>query len=146
MSEDPQLPQKPSQNGKNLPQKITDEDLRKIKNSRNFVIAAFIASFFSLYLGSLLLSAVGIALAAASVYRLNKLYKQELSVRKMIKALRTIAIICTAMCAISFALNVWSIYLIYPQILEAAESGDFAALFGQSATSSSGASGSSTWG
>ncbi len=148
----PQIPNAPGQDpntqyspNRHMPQPVyvvpEDQELRR---ARNYVLIANICGPVSLFIGGMLLAGVGLIFAILGMRKFNKLAQSNSAVSQVAKVMKRTSIISIVICAVAFALNAVTAYIMFPEIMNMVQSGDYGSLGGAPADSPSGAT--STWG
>lgn len=97
-----------------------------LKSVRYFLVAAGSLSIFSLFLpGGLYLSIAGLICSITALFKLRGILSSEHKAVSSVKQIRTIAIVCIVICSLIFLLNVISIFVVYPMLIEMIENGTF---------------------
>lgn len=125
------------------------DDERELKRAQNLTIAASILGPVSLFFGTVLTSGAGIACAILALRKILKIEKAEGPLRIAAKRMKVLSIVTLVVCSLAFILSAITIWLLYPIVLEAVETGDYSALMNGSTGSGLGdgsTKGSSTWG
>ena len=126
-----------------IPNNVTSDELFLLTSSKRLSFFAILGAILSVLIGGSLLSAVALICGIIS-YRKSKSYISAHADSQYSAYLKRRGILSIAVPAISLALNIVAIVVIMPSILQMMESGDYASLFGGSATNIAGSS--STWG
>lgn len=122
---------------------IGNVDAVEFKSARNYNIAAQIVALVSLIIGGVFASTVAIVLAIISYRKFSGIaeHMQEESVARALKRAGMMAIV---MSCVALALNVVSLVILMPMVMQIVQTGDYGALFGGSIAGSG--STSTTWG
>ncbi|WP_251178992.1 DUF4013 domain-containing protein [Adlercreutzia agrestimuris] len=129
---------------KRAPQKILDPEQYELRRARNYILIANICGPVSLFVGGMLLAIIGLVFAILGFRKLSSLIKSNSSVSQIAKIIIRTAQISIVICAVAFILNAVTAYIMFPQILNMVQSGDYASLNAPSGNMPSGTS--STWG
>lgn len=96
-----------------------------------------------MFVAGIIFSAVGAVCSIIALRKTLQLEKSDVQIRQTARRLKILCIICLSACVLAFVIITVSIVVMFPMILEAAETGDFSAL-GLDISSDKNA-GSSTW-
>ena len=123
---------------------IGNADAVEFKSARNYNIAAQIVALVSLIIGGVFASTVAIVLAIISYRKFSGIaeHMQEESVARALKRAGMMAIV---MSCVALALNVVSLIVLMPMVMQIVQTGDYGALFGGGSIAGSGST-STTWG
>lgn len=99
---------------------ITIQDYRQIKSARTMIMIANIAGPISLFIGGVFLGTVGFICAFLAYRKLSTFLKKaaprSATQMTVISHLRRSSIIGMVICGTAFALNAFSLYLLYPEL------------------------------
>ena len=126
----------------------SEEKEQKLASTRKLITFANIAGPVSLIIGGVLLSTAGLICSLIARSRINTMLKEQPQdqafSQKVMQAAKPGAI-ALIICAIALVLNVISLALVMPAVLEASQTGNLTTLFGGGAVSTAGTA-KSTWG
>lgn len=126
----------------------SEEKERKLASTRKLITFANIAGPVSLIIGGVLLSTAGLICSLIARSRINTMLKEQPQDRvfsqKVMQAAKPGAI-ALIICTIALVLNVISLALVMPAVLEASQTGNLTTLFGGGAVNTAGTA-MSTWG
>lgn len=126
----------------------SEEKERKLASTRKLITFANIAGPVSLIIGGVLLSTAGLICSLIARSRINTILKEQPQDRvfsqKVMQAAKPDAI-ALIICTIALVLNVISLALVMPAVIEASQTGNLTSLFGGGAVNTAGTS-TSTWG
>lgn len=117
-----------------------------LASARRQINIAFIFSIVSLIIGGMLLSSIGLILAILALRKLNLLQQKKSLLAQDAKLLLKSAKTAIVFCIVAISLNLISFIVVYPQLMEMIDSGQFDYLLGASEVVSGSESGASTWG
>lgn len=122
---------------------IGDADAVEFQNARNYNIAAQIVALVSLIIGGVFASSAALVLAIISYRKFTGIAGriQNEDARRALKRAGAMAII---MSCVALALNVVSLIVLMPLVMQIAQTGDYSSLFGGAFGGSS--STNTTWG
>ena len=126
----------------------SEEKERKLASARKLITFANIAGPVSLIIGGVLLSTAGLICSLIARSRINTLLKEQPQDRVISQKVMQVAkpgAIALIICTIALVLNVISLALVMPAVLEASQTGNLTTLFGGGAVNTAGTS-TSTWG
>ena len=121
-------------------------DEAALLSARKQINIAYIAGPISLILGGLLLGTVGLILGILAWRKLNALVRKQSLLAQDAKLLIKSAKIAIVVCAIAMVLNFVSFIIVYPQIMEMIDSGQFDYLISSSTGATGTSTSGSTWG
>ena len=126
----------------------SEEKERKLASTRKLITFANIAGPVSLIIGGVLLSSAGLICSLIARSRINTMLKEQpqdqIFSQKVMQAAKPGAI-ALIICTIALVLNVISLALVMPAVLEASQTGNLTTLFGGGAVNTAGTA-TSTWG
>lgn len=126
----------------------SEEKEQKLASTRKLITFANIAGPVSLIIGGVLLSTAGLICSLIARSRINTMLKEQPQdqafSQKVMRAAKPGAI-ALIICTIALVLNVISLALVMPAVLEATQTGNLTTLFGSGAVNTAGTA-SSTWG
>ena len=125
----------------------SEEKERKLASTRKLITFANIAGPVSLIIGGILLSTAGLICSLIARSRITMLKEQpqdRVFSQKVMQAAKPGAI-ALIICTIALVLNVISLALVMPAVLEASQTGNLTTLFGGGAVNTAGTA-TSTWG
>lgn len=126
----------------------SEEKERKLASTRKLITFANIAGPVSLIIGGVLLSTAGLICSLIARSRINTMLKEQpqdqVFSQKVMQAAKPSAI-ALIICTIALVLNVISLALVMPALLEASQTGNLTTLFGGGAVNTTGTA-TSTWG
>lgn len=128
---------------------LPQDDEKELKRAQNLTIAASILGPISLFFGGVLFSGAGVACGIIALRKILKITKKGGALQVAAKRMQTLSIVTLVVCSLAFILNAITIWLLYPIVLEAVQTGDYSALMNGDAGGSLGGGsteGSSTWG
>ncbi len=120
------------------------EDEKRLRSIRTKITIAYVAGPISLFVGGVLLGAIGLICGFTAYRSINRLQSKNTEVAAAALSMRKSAIRGILICGIALALNVVTIIALYPMVLEMINSGDINLLASNGAESSTSAS--SVWG
>ena len=126
----------------------SEEKERKLASARKLITFANIAGPVSLIIGGVLLSTAGLICSLIARSRINTMLKEQPQDRVFSQKVMQVAkpgAIALIICTIALVLNVISLALVMPAVLEASQTGNLTTLFGGGAVNTAGTS-TSTWG
>ncbi len=126
--------------------KPNSSDEVALLSARKQINAASVIGPISLILGGILLGSVGLILAILAWRKLNALLQKKSLLAEDASRLLKSAKIAMAVCMIAIVLNLISFMVVYPQLMEMIDSGQFDYLLGATTSGSDSAVGNSTWG
>lgn len=142
--------QEPVRNAEDVPQPgLAPElqpnllDLRELKTSQTLVMVASIAGPVSLFIGGVFLSTVGLVCGFFGFRKLKVLSNKQAKVAAAAARLKRSSIIGIVVCALALILNALSLYIMWPELAQMLETGDYANM---AANTGGGAGSASTWG
>ena len=116
-----------------------------VKRAQNFIVAGGAFGFLAVFMGSLLLGAIGLALSIMGLRKTRALEPSETLMDYTLKKMRGVAYFAIVLNALAIVLSVVYLAIYVPYLIELAESGQLDALLEEYAASSS-ATTNSTWG
>lgn len=119
-------------------------DLRGLKTSQTLVMISSVAGPVSLFIGGVLLSAVGLVCGIVAFRKLVALAARQTNVAAVASRLKRSAIVGMAVCSVAFVLNAIAFYLMLPVVMDMVASGDYTGLMTDAGTGAVGPN--STWG
>ena len=122
---------------------IGSDDAEEFRSARNLNIAAQIVALVSLIIGGVFASSVALVLAIMS-YRKFSGIAEHMQAEDAIKALKRAGMLAIVMSCVALALNVVSLIVLMPMVMQIVQTGDYSALFGNGVVGSG--STSTTWG
>ena len=125
-----------------------EENERKLASTRKLIMFAHIAGPVSLIIGGVLLSTAGLICSLIARSRINVLIRQQPQDQVFTEKVMQVAkpgAIALIICSIALVLNIISLALVMPAVLEAAQTDSLQTLFGGGAINTAG-SATSTWG
>ncbi|WP_297156746.1 hypothetical protein [uncultured Ellagibacter sp.] len=125
-----------------------EENERKLASTRKLIMFANIAGPVSLIIGGVLLSTAGLICSLIARSRINVLIRQQPQDQVFTEKVMQVAkpgAIALIICSIALVLNIISLALVMPAVLEAAQTDSLQTLFGGGAINTAG-SATSTWG
>lgn len=126
----------------------SEEKEQKLASTRKLITFANIAGPVSLIIGGVLLSTAGLICSLIARSRINTMLKEQPQdqafSQKVMRAAKPGAI-ALIICTIALVLNVISLALVMPAVLEATQTGNLTTLFGSGAVNTAGTA-TSTWG
>jgi hypothetical protein len=126
----------------------SEEKERKLASTRKLITFANIAGPVSLIIGGVLLSTAGLICSLIARLRINTMLKEQpqdqVFSQKVMQTAKPGAI-ALIICTIALVLNVISLALVMPAVLEASQTGNLTTLFGSGAVNTAGTA-TSTWG
>lgn len=126
----------------------SEEKEQKLASTRKLITFANIAGPVSLIIGGVLLSTAGLICSLIARSRINTMLKEQPQdqafSQKVMQAAKPGAI-APIICTIALVLNVISLALVMPAVLEATQTGNLTTLFGSGAVNTAGTA-TSTWG
>lgn len=137
---DPRFPQPP-----NRRPVLNGPDAKEIKSAQTLVVVGSIAGPVSVFVGGVLLSAVGLVCAFLGYRKLKHVGEKQGDAAVIASRLKRSAIIALVICGVALVLNAVAFFIMYPILLEAVQSGDYSSLMPGSGSGSTAAP-SSTWG
>lgn len=123
---------------------IDNADAVEFKSARNYNIAAQIVALVSLIIGGVFASTVALILAIIS-YRKFSGIAGHMQDESVVKALKRAGMMAIVMSCVALALNVASLIILMPMVMQFVQTGDYSALFGNGPLAGSGST-STTWG
>lgn len=128
--------------------KNSEDKERRLASTRKLITFANIAGPVSLIIGGVLLSTAGLICSLVARSRINAMLKaqpqDQAFSEKVLQAAKPGAI-ALVICTIALVLNVLSLALVLPAVLEAAQTESLTTLFGGGAANTAGTA-TSTWG
>ncbi|RDB68992.1 hypothetical protein C1876_08075 [Eggerthella sinensis] len=103
-----------------------------------------VAGPVSLFIGGVLLSAVGLVCGIVAFRKLVALAARQTNVAAVASRLKRSAIVGMAVCGVAFVLNAIAFYLMLPVVMDMVASGDYTGLMTDAGTGAVGPN--STWG
>ena len=125
-----------------------EENERKLASTRKLIMFANIAGPVSLIIGGVLVSTAGLICSLIARSRINVLIRQQPQDQVFTEKVMQVAkpgAIALIICSIALVLNIISLALVMPAVLEAAQTDSLQTLFGGGAINTAG-SATSTWG
>ena len=126
----------------------SEEKERKLASTRKLITFANIAGPVSLIIGGVVLSTAGLICSLIARSRINTMLKEQpqdqVFSQKVMQAAKPSAI-ALIICTIALVLNVISLALVMPAVLEASQTGNLTTLLGGGAVNTAGTA-TSTWG
>ena len=123
---------------------IDNDDAVEFKSARNYNIAAQIVALVSLIIGGVFASTVALILAIIS-YRKFSGIAGHMQDESVVKALKRAGMMAIVMSCVALVLNVVSLIILMPMVMQFVQTGDYSALFGNGPLAGSGST-STTWG
>ena len=126
----------------------SEEKEQKLASTRKLITFANIAGPVSLIIGGVLLSTAGLICSLIARSRINTMLKKQPQDQAFSQKVMQVAkpgAIALIICTIALVLNVISLALVMPAVLEASQTGNLTTLFGGGAVNTAGTS-TSTWG
>lgn len=143
----PQPPKPPQQDHEHH---LDEPDIRDLKTAQNFVMVASFAGPISVFIGGILLSSAGLICGILGFRKLKALEKKHADHTRLgvaVTRIKRSCIIALTICGIALVLNIIAFSVMYPIVLEAVESGNYAELIpGAQLTPDSPENGDSIWG
>ena len=118
---------------------------RDVKRAQNFIVAGGAFGLLAIFMGSLLLGGIGLALSILGLRKTKALEPSETIMDYTLRKMRGVAYFAIVLCALAIVLSVVYLVIYVPYLIELAESGQLDALLEEYAASSSTAT-NSTWG
>lgn len=118
-------------------------DLRNLKTSQTLTMIASIAGPVSLFIGGVFLSTVGLVCGFIGFKKLKVLSNKQTKVAAAAARLKRSSIIGMTVCAVALILNALSLYIMWPELMQMLETGNYANM---AAGTGGGAGSTSTWG
>ncbi|NHM16953.1 hypothetical protein GMI69_09930 [Eggerthellaceae bacterium zg-887] len=131
------MPPAPHENSRVLP-----PDESTLKRARTMILVGNIAGPVSLFVGGILLGSVGLACAAVARRNVASIAEREGAFQPTAQMMRRSATIAIVICLVAIAINLVTAIMLFPQVMEAVQSGNFANLGLGRATSGA----TTTWG
>lgn len=154
-SQQPQVPgsepgRSPFGNLGNMPNQsmipVNENEATLLETARKLISIAQICAVVSLFLGGVLLSTISVVLAIMGAMKLSNFANNRSEPDSVKSALKRPGYFAVGLCLIALVVNVISLVLFYPVVMQAVQSGDLSSIFtGGAGTGSTGTS-SSTWG
>lgn len=137
--------------------RATASDAEEIRRAQRLTFIASTCGIFSLFFGGIVLGAIGLITAIVGYRRLGRIGERYPHDPRIMQALKHNGRLSITVCGIALALNVISLIILFPALMQAAEMGDYSQLLngfdagqgsgsGAGTVSGSGGSGSSAWG
>lgn len=126
----------------------SEEKEQKLASTRKLITFANIAGPVSLIIGGVLLSTAGLICSLIARSRINTMLKeqpQDQAFSQKVMQTAKPGAIALIICTIALVLNVISLALVMPAVLEASQTGNLTTLFGGGAVNTTGTA-TSTWG
>ncbi len=123
---------------------IDNADAVEFKSARNYNIAAQIVALVSLIIGGVFASTVALILAIIS-YRKFSGIAGHMQDESVVRALKRAGMMAIVMSCVALVLNVVSLIILMPMVMQFVQTGDYSALFGNGPLAGSGST-STTWG
>ena len=123
---------------------IDNDDAVEFKSARNYNIAAQIVALVSLIIGGVFASTVALILAIIS-YRKFLGIAGHMQDESVVRALKRAGMMAIVMSCVALVLNVVSLIILMPMVMQFVQTGDYSALFGNGPLAGSGST-STTWG
>lgn len=123
---------------------IDSADAVEFKGARNYNIAAQIVALVSLIIGGVFASTVALILAIIS-YRKFSGIAGHMQDESVVRALKRAGMMAIVMSCVALVLNVVSLIVLMPMVMQIVQTGDYSALFGGGPLAGSGST-STTWG
>ncbi|MEG2934654.1 MAG: hypothetical protein RR842_13845 [Gordonibacter sp.] len=139
----PQPPQAPEPAHSQLPP--SDQDVRSLKVAQNLIMVASLAGPISLFFGGFWLSAAGLVCGIIGFRKFKALIQSQSSISSVATRFKKSSIVSIVICSIVTVLNVVSAVILYPIVLQALETGDYANFMPGTGTGTP-SGGNSTWG
>jgi hypothetical protein len=132
-------------------------DAEEIRRAQRLTFIASTCGIFSLFFGGIILGTIGLITAIVGYRRLGRIGERYPHDPRIMQALKHNGRLSITVCGIALALNVVSLIILFPALMQAAEMGDYSQLLngfdagqgagtGTGSVSGSGGSGSSAWG
>ena len=117
---------------------LSNEEAAVFASGRTFITASQVAAIVSLFFGGILLSSVAIVLAVIGARKLSSIASSHAENVELRSAVNRSSALAIGMTVLALIVNVVTIILFYPIIVDAMNSGDLSTLFtgGQSAAPS----------
>lgn len=142
--QNPETPQTQYSPNRRMPQQVLTPEQRELKSARNYMLVANICGPVSLFIGGMLLAGVGIVFAILAYRKFANLMKLNSSAGQIAKVMKRTATISIIICAIAFVLNAITAYIMFPEIMNIIQTGDYSSLSSVPGETPSGTT--STWG
>lgn len=126
----------------------SEEKEQKLASTRKLITFANIAGPVSLIIGGVLLSTAGLICSLIARSRINTMLKEQPQDQVFSQKVMQVAkpgAIALIICTIALVLNVISLALVMPAVLEASQTGNLTTLFGGGAVNTTGTA-TSIWG
>ena len=124
---------------------IGSDEMLEYRSARNLVTAAQIMALVSLLIGGVVLSAASMVVAIAASRKIKQ--TEPLHENQMLwQALKRASTIAIVMAVLALAANVVALIVIYPMVVDAIQSGEYASLFSGAPQTQSPSTNTSTWG
>ena len=149
----PASAQQPNQNQGQIPNvKVGNKlfvvdgfDVVGFEAARKMNVAAQIVAIVSLFFGGVIASSVAVGLAIASYFKFRAV-AETVSQEDLKVALRRSGIVAIVMSSLALLLNIVSLVVFMPMLMQVLQTGDYSALFGSTGAGSGTGSTNSTWG
>lgn len=154
-SQQPQAPgpepgRSPFGNPGNLPNQnmihVNESEASLLETARKLISIAQICAVVSLFLGGVLLSTISVVLAVMGAMKLSNFANNRSEPDNVKSAMKRPGYFAVGLCLIALIVNVISLVLFYPVVMQAVQSGDLSSIFTGGAGTGSTGTGSSTWG
>ncbi len=132
-----QMPPAPHESSRVLP-----PDESTLKRARTMILIGNIAGPVSLFIGGVLLGTVGLACAAVARRNVASVAQREGAYQPTAQAMRRSATIAMVICLVAIIVNAVTAIMLFPQVMAAVQSGNFAGFGLGGATSGA----TTTWG
>ncbi|MEG2260082.1 MAG: hypothetical protein RR997_00970 [Raoultibacter sp.] len=140
------VPEAPQQSSQPVLPQPTPQEVKMLKNAQTMIIAGNIAGPVSLMFGGVLLSSVALIVEIMARVKLNKLTRSKTQLAQPASRLKRANIVGIVICAAALALNIYAAFIMYPIVMEAVQSGDYANLLNGDFSTKPPETSGSTWG
>ena len=121
------------------------EETRQLKSAQTLTTVAGIGGPASIFIGGTFLSAVATVCGIVAIVKYQKLINKGGNAAPLARRMRIAAAVACGVSCLAFIMNLITIIMVWPVLMEFIETGDISAIL-QGSESASDASGSSTWG
>ncbi len=118
------------------------EDEKRLRSIRTKITIAYVAGPLSLFIGGILLGAIGLVCGIVAYRSIGSLQSKSSEVAAAAMSMRKSAITGMVICIIALVLNVVTVIALFPVVLDMVNSGEISL----NASGGSGSSASSVWG
>ena len=125
---------------------VNESEASRLEAARKLISIGQICAVVSLFFGGVLLSTVAVVLAIMGTMRLTDFANSRSEPDAVKSAIKRPGYFAVGLCLIALIVNIVSVVIFYPVVMQAVQSGDFSSIFTGGAGNGSAGAGNSTWG